>query len=93
MSKHKTAAEKSFEAKVNTLLTSAVRRKHPDSDETPAEVLMISSQPLDVTETEKVFFQYGTYLELVGGDATVEQTQVFEFPRRSPIQRNPEESP
>jgi len=30
---------------------------------------------------EKLFNQYGTYLELIGGDAPVEQTQVFQFPK------------
>ena len=92
MSKHKTAVQKSFETKVDALLTSAVRRRHPESGKS-AEVLIIPSQPLDVAEVEKVFFQYGTSLELVGGDAPVEKTQVFEFPRRSIQQHNSEESP
>jgi hypothetical protein len=74
------SAEKAFDAKLETLLTPAVTRRHPESENTPTEVLTIPSTPLDQDGVERAFFQYGTYLELIGGDVTVETTQAWQFP-------------
>lgn len=81
MGKFKSTAEKAFEEKLQDLLEPAVRRIHPATEEVAEEgeevtvsegVTLTVSTPLDLTETAKVFFQYGTYLELVGGDAPAE---------------------
>lgn len=38
-------------------------------------------EPLDLAATEKLFIQYGTYLELIGGDAPVEQPVTIVYPK------------
>ena len=42
----------------------------------------LRSRPLDGAIVEKLFNQYGTYLELIGGEASVEETRVFTWPRQ-----------
>lgn len=58
-------AERSFNERLKTLLTPP--KEEPRTYDSPG--------------VEKVFFQYGTYLELVGGDAPVEQPQVIVWPK------------
>lgn len=77
----KSEATVAFENQLNDLLGSAVRRRDPRSDieQNTNEVLIATSAPLDMAGTEKLFNQYGTYLELIGGNAAVKQTRTFEF--------------
>lgn len=87
MAKFQSTAEKAFNEQLSALIKPAVRRRHPDSNKpvdtdesldvgNTNDVLIIPSEPLDVEGVDRVFFRYGTYLELVGGDGPAEKKVV-----------------
>lgn len=74
-------AEVTFATKLKTILTPTVlvhifpSAPSPDTEDFDAErdcVMVSLYGDLDTAGLEKLFFQYGTYLELIGGDVTVE---------------------
>jgi hypothetical protein len=71
-------AERSFSTRLKKILS-----RQPDGPSMVIDEYWYLGKPIDTGAVEKVFFQYGTYLELIGGDAPVEQPRVFTWTPRT----------
>lgn len=69
------APERVFKERVKKILS-----RTPDGPAVAIDEYWYLGTPINAAELEKAFFQYGTYLEMMGGDAPIEEPRVFVWP-------------
>jgi len=86
MGKYQNVADKSFNTGLDEQLTPdkklnllGVYRGAPGTKPVKLDYFYPQYGPVDLSALVMLFFRYGQYLELIGGDTTVEETQVFTF--------------
>lgn len=91
MPKFQSAADKAFNEKLQHLLS-----REPEKPEKPSmsiESFDPRGKPLDLDGIARVFTQYGTYLELIGGEAPAEAPVVVTASRLGAAWREPDAQP